>query len=273
LVVHPQFLLTSLTVNPDALINLCGAFVWWQTAILYRTGGWRGGLAAVLMVGAAAIAVFSKRNGVPLIVISLLVIASDLSVRMYRRSRWSLIVAVCLVIAVPLYMLASSRLSLSSVTPWLGSIRVTRSLSSVTFDSVLGFLREAVNSIWLIAGWLLFRAPQIWYAVAYVLTMAGLVGACVALVRQRDERRPLSVAWVFVVVQTLSMWIVAFMGHSHPQGRYLFAAAIPMAVLLSVGLFQLSPAYLRRYAPAAIVATVAILDLTGLVFVLLPAYQ
>src|SRR6185295_18814814 len=58
---HPQFLLTALTVNPDALLNVVGAFMWWQVA--RATTSHRPTAALIFVLAAALLAPFVKRSG------------------------------------------------------------------------------------------------------------------------------------------------------------------------------------------------------------------
>ena len=90
---HPQFLLSALTVNPDALINLCGAIVWWQGARVYAGVGHPIG-ALLAVATAAVVAALSKRNGIPLIIVAV-GISAIAAYRWYagappRQRRWLL---------------------------------------------------------------------------------------------------------------------------------------------------------------------------------------
>ena len=61
---RPQFLLTVIAVSPNVLTALWGAFAWWQIGRVVR--GRRPELSLVLIVIAAAAAVFTKRSASPL---------------------------------------------------------------------------------------------------------------------------------------------------------------------------------------------------------------
>jgi hypothetical protein len=276
---HPQFLLTALTVGPDPLINLCGAFMWWQGVRLTRRGGWRWCLSAGLMLLAAAVAVFSKRNGIPLAGVAVLTIVVSLVVGAVGRGRAAAAIVVGGLVAACLgfyYLVANlgplTGLPARLVTFWNTALIVRRPLSEATVSAVIGFLKYAVDSSWLIAGWLRFPAPHAWNAIAYAVTIGGLVGACLPGKGSSPGARLLWLPWLFVVIHVGTLLVVSYAVGAAPQGRYFFSVAAPMAALLWVGLTRWSPQGLRVHGALAIVAALAVLDLTAFAFVLMPAY-
>ena len=62
---HPQFLLASISVNADVLVNFWGAFVWWQAARVMT--GHRRAVSIILMLVGAVAAIFTKRIGMILL--------------------------------------------------------------------------------------------------------------------------------------------------------------------------------------------------------------
>src|SRR5207247_404803 len=62
----PQFALISVSVSPDPLVFLVGAFVWWQAARIFAGKGIIG--PAAMMVGSTVIAILSKQLAMPLVI-------------------------------------------------------------------------------------------------------------------------------------------------------------------------------------------------------------
>ena len=81
---HPQFVLMSTAVNPDVLVNLCGAVVWWQSARLL-TG--RSGTVSMAVIACATVtALLTKRLAVPILL--MLGIVPLVAVRFGRPGGW-----------------------------------------------------------------------------------------------------------------------------------------------------------------------------------------
>jgi hypothetical protein len=268
---HPQFLLSAISVNPDALINACGALVWWQVARLRDRSLSECMGALMLIVAACLVAVFSKRNGLPLVLVAAL--GGAAAARMPLRRGLSLaflavgtIVAVGAVLAAfsPAYGEFLHRL----VTFWGAVFRIAPlDLSPRRLEQ---FAFAAVDTAWLTAGWLRFPPPEWWSWTVRTLTTLGIVGA-VRLLRHRHQ--PATVAALFVGIHAGALLFVGLIAGSAPQGRYLFGVLFPASALFIGGLLQWFPPRARdTWALATIVAAIAILDFTGFLYVLLPAY-
>lgn len=286
----PQFLLTAISVNPDVLINLCGAFVWLQAARLTRGEGRHGVSTAALIVGAAIVSALAKRNGIPLLVVAAVVLAvaflksSQRATVDFQRatpdsrrwlSRMPVAVAVGAAGIVALLYFSWERLGLSEnplLIFWSYMFIVRRSVGEVTLSSTAAFVSQAIDTSWLVAGWLRFPAPDLWRWTARLLTVAGLVGAARLGLRSGPIRRPLAIAWVFAGIQVAALLGITFTAESVPQGRYLFSALVPLTVLLWLGLQDWVPERARPYAGLAIVGVFAVLDATGFATVLLRTY-
>lgn len=275
---HPQFLLSTVSVNPDVLINLCGAFMWWQAARLQQTKALGRAISVVLIVVTAVVAAMAKRNGIPLLIIAgvLSILAFVRSVPHTNRRVPFAAAAILTIVGTGTVVYASwswidvvfSRLLASSSD----SLIVRQSAEDMTLASLLPFLGAAIDTAWLVAGWLRFPAPELWLWTARLLTIAGLLGAVRLLVSSPSVRRSLSLAWLFVGVQAAPLLGIAFIGGAVPQGRYLFSVLVPATVLLWLGLHRWVPAAARPYAAPTIVCIFAALDVTGFTMVLIPAY-
>jgi hypothetical protein len=273
---HPQFLLVSLSVNPDALLNLCGAFAWWQAARVVT--GHRRGLSALLMLVAALVAVFTKRIGMVLAGVAVVVIAASLLDGRSWRITWrhaivaAVIVALGAVGAAAAAFLFREELGVLRLS-WADAMTFRRPLDQATLAEAFRFGRMTVDYFWLIAGWLRFQPPDVWLWVARALILGGMAGATVALIESRERYPRLWVAWVFVIAQLAIMLIAVFwVAPSAPQARYLFPAFVPITVLLYVGLRRVVPRKFEAHWPAALVVLLLMLDVTGFTLVHVPTY-
>ena len=268
---HPQFLLSAISVNPDALINCCGAFVWWQvTRLRDRRQGHRA-VTVALLCGACIVAALSKRNGLPLV---LLAAAGGVVVGAFDGRRNLLLAGfVCALVvgagATLAYAGGPGAASLQRlVTYWTSVFRPGE--VDVSASRFVQFGSAAVDTAWLTAGWLRFPPPAWWSWTARILTVLGIAGIIPAVIARR---RSALAAFSFVAIHVGSLLLVAFIAGSAPQGRYLFAVLFPAAALLLCGMRRwLGPALGEARAIATTVGVVGVLDFTGFLLVLLPAY-
>lgn len=275
---QPQFLLTAISVNADGLLNLLGAFMWWQVARVFR--GHRRDLSVMLLIVATGAAALTKRSGIPVAVVAAAVAAavcllpgqlSRVSRIVFRRSliaALTLAGAVILTATLPVFEQPWADMT----RLWTNAFNIRRPLDASLVPAALVYGRLSIDYVWLMAGWLRFPAPEAWLGVATVLTIVGFGGAAALLISPREIRRPLVIAWLFVVVQTASVIGWGFLTLSSPQGRYMFSVIAPATALLWLGLTHASPARVKPYAAPALIAILALLDVTGFSTVLIPAY-
>ena len=273
---HPQFLLASINVNADVLVNFWGAFVWWQAARVLT--GHRRALSVILMLVGAVAALFTKRIGMILVGVSLVVAVASIFVnrtwRLQRREALLITmgVGICVCMLVVLGVLFREQV-VSLWVYWRDAFTPRTSLADATGSEALRFARMTVDYFWLIAGWLRFQPPYAWLWVARILIVAGMAGAVLQLITARTGRLPLSVAWLFVVAQLIAMLATVFwLAPSAPQARYLFPVFVPITVLLYVGLRRLVPRRFEAQWPVALVVLLLMLDVTGFTTVHLQSY-
>jgi hypothetical protein len=275
---HPQFVLTAITVNPDALLNVWGAFVWWQAARALT--GHRRDLSVVLMLVGAVAALFTKRIGMVLIGIAVVIALASFVTSRTGRIRWrDALLMVLIGIVGAGVLLAGRALVEGQVTTtlwflWTDALTIKRQLDDATLPDALRSARMTVDYFWLIAGWLRFQPPESWLWVARLLTLVGVAGAVAVFIQSRAERPRLSVAWLFAIVQTVAMLVAVFWvaPTAAPQARFLFPVFAPITVLLYVGLRRAVPGILQRQWPAMLVVILAVMDVTGFTTLLVPAY-
>ena len=276
---HPQLLLTAINVNPDALLNVWGAFMWWQVARVVRRH--RTGMSLLLVAIAATAALLTKRSAVPLggaavIVLVFLMIVSH-EERITHRIRHRSILLVLTALTVCALAVGGGWLAFSAAFRdlgvfWWNGLDMRRPLDARMLSQAAQYLRISIDYAWLVAGWLRFPAPEPWLWVTRTLTVGGFASAAVLMFRSPELRRPLAIAWLFVIVQAATVIGWGFLTLSSPQGRYLFPVTAPATALLWLGLRQATPAQFRPYSAPALVALLAVLDATGFTAVLIPAY-
>jgi hypothetical protein len=272
---HPQFLLASINVNADVLVNFWGACVWWQAARVLT--GHRRTLSIILMLVGAVAALFTKRIGMILVGVSLLVVVASLFVnRTWRLGRREvLLISTVATIGVCLLLILGLLFREQVVLLWIYWSDAFRPRTSFAdrLPEAARFARMTVDYFWLIAGWLRFQPPSGWLWVARILVVAGMAGAALQLIAARTGRLPLSVAWVFVLAQLVAMFATVFwLAPSAPQARYLFPVFVPITVLLYVGFRRLVPQWLEARWPVALVVVLMMLDVTGFTTVHLQSY-
>jgi len=268
---HPQFLFTALSATPDALANAFGALLWWQGARVFLYGSVD---AALVTIVAALAATLTKRNAVPLLAVSGIAMIAGMPQRVSRRAAVVAMAAGCLAsIVVALWFI-------SSPIEWIAQLRyqwyITLFQSPAARDFSLRrfatFTLGLIDSSWLVAGWLRFPAPWWWLMTVRALTIVSVAGVVRAFIRQPGLRPPLAFTIAAAAVMMVAAVANGLMTGPAPQGRYLFVVAPPLAVLFWIGLREWWPPALRHLAPAAFVALVFALDVSGWITTLLPAY-
>jgi hypothetical protein len=277
LALQPQFLLVALTVGPDMLVNLLGAVIWWQAArLLVRPSAL---IPIAIMLSCAAAIVFTKRLGAPVSAAVIVILALHFLRLLHGHWRGAVMV---------LALLAAAIAGLALVA-WLmpDEIAVLRYSWGLFFRSPeqwppkvrsVEYFREytvqLVRSAWLVAGWLRYPAPSWWFVVASGLTVAGVLGTIVALIRKRrrPEYKGILLAAGLALVQIIAVYATTYLTAYGGQGRYLFPVAAPLALLLWIGFAEYWPARLRSHAAPTLIALMFALDLSGWLTVLLPAY-
>jgi hypothetical protein len=273
---HPQFLLATLNVNADVLVNFWGAFVWWQAARL--VAGRRPAFSSALMMVGAVAALFTKRIGMILVGVALVVAAGSLLLHRTRRFTPREMLFVSLVGGLgAVLVLSIGTLFREQVqflwSYWADALTPRTSLADASGAEAFRFARMTVDYFWLIAGWLRFQPPISWLWVARILIIAGTVGAVIHVLRSRADRVPLAVVWLFVIAQLAVMLATVFwLAPSAPQARYLFPVFAPITVLLYIGLRRMVPHRYEAQWPVAFVVVLMMLDVTGFTTVHLPSY-
>jgi hypothetical protein len=276
LVLHPQFAVVSTAVNPEALVNLAGAVVWWQGARAVR--GPRRAMALVAVVSAAVIGALSKRAGFPLLAVATAVAAVSLAAA-WRASRWNPVRPLLLAL---LIAGLGAVVAFVLLPDWSRAVRYgveileLQPLASVEDPHFLrDFSRNFFQSAWLNAGWLTLPAPPDWYVVAAAVTGLAPLGALCGLSRRlgAGERTMVAVAAVFVAVQLAAIYGTYFRAGYPAQGRYLFPAIGPLLVLIWLGAVHWPKGRVRRAAAVVLLTTAVWLDARAWTEVIVPGFS
>lgn len=270
---HPQFVLSAISPNPDTLAAFWGAFAWWQLGSL--VAGRRRALAVALLLVATVAALLTKRSAVPLAAVTLLCAAAMFVPTTWRSTPRRRVLAVVTLSGL-IVMTAATYLLFGDVFAglglyWRSTFTARRAFSSRVFVEMFDYLTISVDYAWLMAGWQRFAPERWWLLVARTLTVVALAGA-LARTWKSERRVGLAIAWFLLGVQVAAVVGPGFMSLAAPQGRYLFPAFAPMMAILWVGVVGLHPGRVWPYAALALIIIVAGLDATGTTTVLLRAY-
>lgn len=275
LVVHPQFVLTATAANPDALVNLLAALIYWQFAAIAT--GHCVYVAFSTMFVAALLAAFTKPIGAPLLAVAFVAALWLLVVTMRRGGRQLAAGAFVVVLAIA----AGFALAwfgwpevVKLTRGWRLAARAPMEADPLSLTHLWTFTVTLVRSSWLWFGWMAYPAPAAWMTVPWIVTIAAIGGAVLALIRTRDStmRRGLIVASLFVLIQIGAVGVTIYSRGRLAQGRYLFPAIGPWLALVWVGVLAWWPARWRKAAGAILIAAFCVLDFTGWWLYIVPTY-
>lgn len=276
LALHPQFVLMSTAVNPDVLVNLCGAVIWWQGARLITGAPVAAGM--VLLAAAALVGVLTKRVAAPLV--AALAFVPILAASFGRAVVWRAAGRAVVVVSTSLglvglagfFWFSEEVARLSEYWSYLLTFSWSERASDWSFFHQ--FTTGLSDSFWLMAGWLRYPPPSAWLGVLRVLSVVAFLGCLVAAARQGPAkwRAGLVLAAALVVVQLAGIYVGLYANALGPQGRYLFPVIGPLMVLFWIGIHSWWPRRLWPHVSAALVAVMFTLDAIGWASVLMPAY-
>ncbi len=273
---HPQFALAATTAGPDAWVNLAGAIFWWRMGALFAAAG-STSLNLFLLWAAAIMAFVIRRMGAPLLIIAGIVTLTELVRSLTPRRSSQVLRTAGIALAIPLLV--------GAVWPFLPE-DVHRGYAWVQFDlrgssqtildnasQIPRFLKILFTTFWLSAGWLRYAPPRWWSMTTAVLSGLSFLGFVVAVVRSR--RRQL----VFVMTAMLLLQCAAVVAYdfgvlgSAPQGRYLFPVLPSILCMIWIGWRHILIRWTdQRMSAFALIAIMAVLDLSAWNLVIVPSY-
>lgn len=273
---HPQFVVASTAVSPDAMAILLGACVWWQAAVAVRRRQWLLPLAAVWCAALAAAS--SDRSAVPLLAMAFVVSVVAVSLRMPFRG-WKALLAVSVLAVVSAMVFGTLIWIIDALQTSYGLLfalfgRWTPDPRALNWDFFSRFTLFVFQSWWISLGWVRYLAPSWWVIVTVVLGAVAAAGIGRRMFRERDARTRmlLVLAVMFVAVQLSAVYWTYFRVAIGAQGKSLFPCLAPSLVLLWAGLEAWIPPSRRMHAAVAVVLLFAFLDSAVWALVAIPAY-
>lgn len=279
---NPQFLFISASANNDNLVTFTTTgLLWWTVALLYhrnrRSLTIRDGFVLGVWILATLMAKLSGLAVIGLVVVAWLAAG-------WRRRQWkpavqSLALAALVVVIGSLWwwvrnqMLYGDPLGLKMFNQ---VFRVLMRSAPLAADQYPAFFRTQFRSFWGIFGWMNVYAPEWYYSfVAWGCWIATL-GWLPRLFRRNlrsAQCGSLGLLLAAVLVQQAYAVMLALQANeSRWQGRYLFPAIAPLAVLLACGITGWGSRRWERYLGVG--AGLGILGLAVYVpfYVIRPAY-
>lgn len=288
----PMFAFVQAGVNNDALANALAALAFWLAARMLVRGASPARLA--MLVGVVAAAVLVKRTA--LVLVPMLGLA--LLLRLAGRSRRAGLVVtlgglalVALTLALGRWAAAGGLASVPEAWRWTALRYVfnepdqwRRMLDYLQAPGIAPILVEygwrIHNGFWGSFGWQLVNFPSAVYVALAALGAAALAGV---LRRVLDRAAPptqrgalvLFGLAVITAAAAATLFFIAYLNLPYPpppQGRYLFVAMVPAAVLLGAGLAAWLPATRQVPALRAWIALLVGFDLLALLGFVVPYY-
>jgi Predicted membrane protein (DUF2142) len=266
----PMFTAVSASVSADPLANLIAAwltllvvwiFVSRAAPISPRAAAGLGALVGVGVLTKLALAIFG-----PLLVYVLLLRAAQ------RVRAVVAMLAACGAVMLPwlVHQVTTYGLTDPFATARHAAVVVDQErFSGLSVDYAMQFLTVTFHSFWAQFGWMAIVAPDRLYWFWGLLSLAAMVGL------MRQTRLLLAPGWRLVVAIGL-LSLIAYVGYNLAfkqfQGRYLFTALVPMAMLLVAGWSRLVP---RRAGPLLAMSFATLLVVANaytLVRVLVPGF-
>jgi len=289
---HPMVAFLSAGVNNDVLVNTAAAFAFLLVVRLLVRGA---GTARLVLLAAAVIAAVAiKRTAVFLVPTAL---AAGIAWLALRGRRWAAAAAVLLALlgtgGAAAWVWGPGTVAAALPEAWRWNLQRYFFNEPDQLDRVLAHLRAPEigpilveyqwrlhNGFWGSFGWQLVDLPAWMYAALGLVSLAAAAGVARRLV---DPATPGPTRAV-LLTSALATGLAAagatafFVAYLHlpypppPQGRYLFAALGPIAVLFTAGLGAWVPAARRPAALRALVAAMVAFDAIALLGFVVPYF-
>ncbi len=270
----PQFALNAISVNPDMLVNLLGAFAFWQ---LVRVRSSRRPIVSFALLVASIVAVvFTKRSGAPLAAFGVIGFVWLLA-RLGVAGRWRQVglVAGGSVAAVLIGLVLFGGVLGGVLLHWDNVLDAPVRERAATFLSRFTWLLH--DSAWCTFGWMAYVPDRAWVMTARLVTGAVAVMSVLGMVRAArlgasELSRALVLVLVLVGIQVLAIYVTYYPRQWIAQGRYLFPVVGPAAVMAWLAVRQGLPVSWRPVGHAVLSSVCFLLAMTAWMFSLVPAY-
>ncbi|MDO8690934.1 MAG: DUF2142 domain-containing protein, partial [Dehalococcoidia bacterium] len=246
------------------------------------------------LVAALVMAYLSKRSGLFLIPLSAVCVPSLVS--RWKGRRHALVVSlagvggmVLVVLAIAALPVGGLRYALLDRYFWgsFGGFLSTFSqhdyLSSTYLGLLMLYFQTLFTSFWGVFGWMNVWLDDAWYWAIGALCLAATAGMVLLLLPVSEKQYRLTAsqrsalllsiaAIAFAIAPAIAQYSSEFNPHALPQGRYLFPAAIPVSLLIVVGLYRITPAALTRMLPLLLISLMFLFDSVSLALYIIPFY-
>ena len=262
---QPQFALMSISVNPDVLVNLLGAIIWWQGARLAK--GVETFLPVVLIASVAVAGVFTKRVAASFV--GMAAVAAISACALARLVSRRGITGLALLMAVTILVGAHFA---RSIQPWDYLLTFSVSDQALSLDFFTRFTATLFDSAWLSAGWLRYPGPPSWTLTLRGLNVAAFIGLSLGLIRFHFWRRSIAAAASIVIVQIAAIYVGLYLNGFAPQGRYLFPVIAPWMAMFWIGIHSWWPRRLWPLVGTVVLATMFFVDQIAWFGTIVPAF-
>ena len=244
----PQFSFLSAVVSPDNLV------IFFSSATLYAAcrmaSGAERGKEALFLVGLSLLCAAVKEQGIPVLLFALLTLpllsGRTQFLQLLFNKRLLLILASLVVVWTGAFYLFGNAAAVKRV--WTLSQARFGDFSAtflVPLSVYARFFLIVFVGFWFSYGWAIYKMSLGWYSVFALVSVMGLLGTmwvfCLTRERTRIDLRCATLALLLFLICFLVMLGVLGPGHEGVQTRH-FAAALPaIAVLLTLGLWGVTP--------------------------------
>ncbi|MCX7973240.1 MAG: DUF2142 domain-containing protein [Candidatus Aminicenantes bacterium] len=257
----PQFLIISIAVSPDAFCLFLGS-VFFASAF-HLALGLRPWVNLILMVLISLIGFFTDRSLFFLLVMLLLCLPLGLRRADFKRSIVMAIGSIFLIMVViyvsvlifPLLMENSFNLLRTATQSGLAAVKQLFSFEPFSRQ----FILQLVDSFLICFGWMSFKvgslAYWIWRLIILIVAASLFLFAIKRIIKLKSDFKINLVLLkiVFISITGLMVQVIGIFAYygrvgSLPQGRYLFPAILPLALLLVIGLGNFFSLFWKRTA-------------------------
>lgn len=278
----PQFLFISGAANNDNLVTTLVTLALWQ---LIRMLGRPDRVYRWLMVGAIiGAAGLAKPTGFVIGVAAGLVLVCC-AVR--ERSLWTFVRdSLCLVViifSIAGWWFVRNQVLYGDPFGWSVFTKVFAAIARpepLHLSDLLDFVSVQFRSFWAFFGWMNVPAPSWFYKTALgvcFLAGAGVVRALVtgrwARLRQSQKQAVIVLVLAAVSQEGFILWYITHCNSSCYQGRLLFPAIGPLAIMCSSGLLGLTPRAMRLWVSGTVASCFLVAALFMPFKVIRPAYH
>lgn len=275
---NPQFLFLTASVNNDNLAMALASLTLLTGLEAGRRPSTRMSVAVGALIGLAALTKYTALAVAPGAILAL-------AAPYLRERRWSALVGQITLVAVIAALISgwwylrnwqlygdplAQRIAFHVLSP-------VRRYSAWKVDELPGNIVMTFASSWGLFGWMNIPLHPALYAALAALCLAGLIGLLLRtwrVVRDRRWRRWEMFPYLALALAGLTMIALVIRYHLFvpaDQGRLFFPGIVAFAVLLSLGLMELSGRW-RTWVAWGVMGGLAALSIGCLIFVLGPAF-